>query len=292
MGRDHEGADLERQLRAERAELHRGSVLGVLFAVLASGRARRQCVGRMLTAACRDWDACGPHRAGSFDLAGSLLDFAGSRLARVCHPCRNPGPEPVRPEDAAAGTEHQGHGHPVVADDHHRQRGDVHDHRYEHRQHQAVFGDGTAGVAACGRTLGTLGAGDEKTYTCTDTKVTKGFTMAVPATGVSPANHKVSTTDHAKVVVEPKPAQIGHISIRKGPAHQTVVTRIVQTKTANGAETTVSFGTAVFTITVKNKGSMALHGITVDDALTPSCDRSFSALAPAPRRATPARPSL
>ena len=69
------------------------------------------------------------------------------------------------------------------------------------------------------------------------------------------------------------------ISIQKGPNNQTVTTNLKTTHTTSGAtNTTVKYGTATFTITVKNNGKSALHSVKVVDQLSPNCNRNIGNL--------------
>jgi uncharacterized repeat protein (TIGR01451 family) len=69
--------------------------------------------------------------------------------------------------------------------------------------------------------------------------------------------------------------------VGKGPGSQTVTSTIKHSTTATGAnQTTVTYGKATFTITVTNTGDVTLTNVTVKDQFTPSCNRTFSSLAP------------
>jgi len=95
-------------------------------------------------------------------------------------------------------------------------------------------------------TLG-IGPANAWTYTCTKTNVTQAFTNTVTVTGLSPSDQEVTDTATADVSVDTP-----LISVLKTPGLQTVQ----------------SGGTATFTITVTNPGSVALGNIQVTD---PQC---------------------
>jgi uncharacterized repeat protein (TIGR01451 family) len=157
--------------------------------------------------------------------------------------------------------------------------------------------------ADCDHSVGTLAAGDSKSYTCTETDVTAGYTNTATATGTPPKGAPVTATDHAKVKVkvapltqpkpkvkpkpkpkppvapltppQPKPVQKPRIGIVKSPKLQSLTTKIV---TTTGSKV-ITYGNAQFTIDVTNKGNTVLDSVTVSDPLSPDCDRSIGTLA-------------
>ena len=136
--------------------------------------------------------------------------------------------------------------------------------------------------SACDHTFaGTLAVGASEHYSCARPDVKADFTNVATVTANPPTGPKVSATDHAQVTVAPfTPPAHPAIGIVKSPKVQTVTTKVVTTKNANGVtKTSVTFGTAHFTIKVSNTGSTSLEGVTVADALSPGCDRSVGKLA-------------
>jgi hypothetical protein len=69
----------------------------------------------------------------------------------------------------------------------------------------------------------------------------------------------------------PEPA----IEVASTPTVQTVATKVV----AQAGRPKVAFGTAKFTITVRNSGPGRLFDVTVTDPRSPACDRTFGSLA-------------
>ena len=166
--------------------------------------------------------------------------------------------------------------------------------------------------AGCDRSVGTLAAGASTHYTCTATGVEANFENTATVTGNPPTGAPVTATDHANVkvkvapltppkkpkVVTPKkkvvppppkkapftppkpPVQKPRIAIVKDPKLQSLTTKIVTTKAANGAANrVVTYGTAQFTIKVTNTGNTVLDSVTVADAMSPDCDHSIGTLA-------------
>jgi uncharacterized repeat protein (TIGR01451 family) len=140
--------------------------------------------------------------------------------------------------------------------------------------------------ADCGRSLGTLDAGQSKTYTCTRSDVTAGFVNVAAASGKPPAGPAVEASDHATVTAKPfVPPARPAIRIVKSPKSQALTTKVTDTTTASGAtKTAVHYGTAVFTIAVTNDGNVALHGVAVHDPSSPGCDHLVGSLAPGASR--------
>jgi uncharacterized repeat protein (TIGR01451 family) len=87
-------------------------------------------------------------------------------------------------------------------------------------------------------------------YTCTTTNVTAGFINNVTASGTVADGPTVTDSDSAQVTITAPPAPM--ITVIKTPSNQAVV----------------SGGTATFTLTVRNPGSVPLHNIIVSD---PQC---------------------
>ena len=56
----------------------------------------------------------------------------------------------------------------------------------------------------CNKSLGSLGVGKSKTYSCTKPTVTRAFTNVATATGIDSKGKKVTATDHADVAVTTK----------------------------------------------------------------------------------------
>jgi uncharacterized repeat protein (TIGR01451 family) len=133
----------------------------------------------------------------------------------------------------------------------------------------------------CSRTLGTLAAGQSKSYSCTKSGVTAGFTNVATATGKPPTGAAVKASDHANVSASPlKPPAAPRIAIVKSPKSQTLQTQVEKTESSSGAtKTTVHYGTASFTIKVTNTGNTPLHNVTVSDPLTTGCDRNLGSMA-------------
>ena len=70
------------------------------------------------------------------------------------------------------------------------------------------------------------------------------------------------------------------IKVTKSPSSQTVTTKVDETKSSTGSKvTSVTYGTANFTIKVTNTGNTVLNNVTVKDAHTVGCDHSVSSLA-------------
>ncbi len=133
----------------------------------------------------------------------------------------------------------------------------------------------------CNHNLGTLAAGGSKSYSCTRDNVAADFENVATATGKPPTGAAVKSSDHATVSVKAfVPPQTPRIGIVKSPKSQTLTTKLDQTKTSTGAtQTTVSYGTASFTIKVTNSGNVALHAVTVSDPASPGCNKSLGSLA-------------
>ncbi len=115
--------------------------------------------------------------------------------------------------------------------------------------------DDTA-VPACNRNIGPLAAGATYPYTCTQSNVPVAFTNVATASGDSPVNSVITTSNLATVTVI-TPA----LAVFKTPDFQA----------ANNGDT------VTFTITVSNTGDVTLAPITVTDALAPDCNRVITA---------------
>jgi uncharacterized repeat protein (TIGR01451 family) len=112
-------------------------------------------------------------------------------------------------------------------------------------------------VPDCARTLGTLAAGESRSYGCALSQAAADFTNSATATGTPPTGSDVSDTDTAQVnVVSP------NFEISKTPDMQTVA----------------SGDTASFTIEVVNRGDVALEDVTVSDPEVPDCNTSVGSL--------------
>jgi uncharacterized repeat protein (TIGR01451 family) len=152
-----------------------------------------------------------------------------------------------------------------------------------------------AAAPGCARTsvevpaLASLASGATVSYQCSLADVDASFTNVAVATGTPPAGPEVTSSDTAHVTVKPtetstkpgttpgttpgtkpgtKPTPVvtpPSISIRKEPKVQDIS----------------AGGTASFQITVTNTGGVELHDVTVQDPLSPDCERSLGTLAPA-----------
>jgi len=132
----------------------------------------------------------------------------------------------------------------------------------------------------CNRNLGTLDVGQSKSYSCTRDNVKADFENVATATGKPPTGGRVSAKDNANIGVKAFiPPQHPHIAIVKSPKHQTVTTKLSTSTTATGAnKTTVTYGTADFTIKVTNTGDVALHNVTVSDPLSTNCNKRLGTI--------------
>ena len=133
----------------------------------------------------------------------------------------------------------------------------------------------------CDRDLGTLAVGQSKSYTCTKDNVSAAFQNVATATGKPPTGATVQATDNANIKVKAfVPPQHPKIAVAKNPNDQTVTTQLKTTSTgANGAKTTVTYGTASFKVKVTNKGDVTLHDVTVSDPLSPNCNKDLGTIA-------------
>ncbi len=133
----------------------------------------------------------------------------------------------------------------------------------------------------CNRNLGTLAVGQSKHYSCTKENVSADFENVATATGKPPTTAAVKATDHANITVKPFiPPQHPKIAISKTPKEQTLTTSLKTAPGANGAnKTTVTYGTAHFTIKVTNTGDVTLHNVKVTDPSSPGCDKAIGSLA-------------
>ena len=113
-------------------------------------------------------------------------------------------------------------------------------------------------VDNCNQTLVSLAAEESTSYTCTLSSALADFTNSATVTGTPPLGEDVSDTDTAMVnVINPG------IEIAKTPDEQTVT----------------SGNAATFDIVVTNNGDAPLTGVTVSDARSPDCNRTFATLA-------------
>jgi uncharacterized repeat protein (TIGR01451 family) len=133
---------------------------------------------------------------------------------------------------------------------------------------------------ACNRDLGTLAAGQSKSYTCAKANVTAGFRNVADVTGKPPTGAPVKASDNANVKVQALlPPQVPRIAIVKSPKSQTLTTRVKQITSADGSTTSrIQYATATFKIKVTNTGNVALHGVTVADPLSPACNHVVGSL--------------
>ncbi len=117
---------------------------------------------------------------------------------------------------------------------------------------------------ACDETIGSLAPGQVYTYTCTGAAVTSSYTNVADVTG-DPADGspQVTATDPSEVVVDTPSILIDKDDADNGDDMQSV---------SPG-------GTATFTITVTNNGTVDLENVTVTDALAPGCDLVIGNLA-------------
>jgi uncharacterized repeat protein (TIGR01451 family) len=135
-------------------------------------------------------------------------------------------------------------------------------------------------ATGCNRNLGTLGVGQSKSYHCTKPNADP-FTNVATATGKPPTGANVSAKDHADVTAPFLPPQHPRIGTTKNPKTQTVTTELVTKTTSTGAnQTTVTYGTASFKITVTNTGDVTLHSVRVTDPMSPNCNHGLGVLTP------------
>ena len=116
----------------------------------------------------------------------------------------------------------------------------------------------------CNTTIGTLGAGEDRMYTCTIDNVTSDFTNVASASGEPDGGGPVVTD------MDPTEVEIftnGAITIAKTAAD------------GSDSQQVLSGGTATFEITVSNTGNVDLINVAVSDPLSPSCDTVVSFLA-------------
>jgi uncharacterized repeat protein (TIGR01451 family) len=133
----------------------------------------------------------------------------------------------------------------------------------------------------CSHSLGTLAAGQSKSYSCSKQDVTADFVNVATATGKPPTGSDVKASDHASVTAKPfVPPARPAIGIVKSPKSQTLTTKVTTSQTSTGStKTVVHYGTAHFTIRVTNDGNVALHEVKVDDPSSPACNHSIGSLA-------------
>jgi uncharacterized repeat protein (TIGR01451 family) len=140
----------------------------------------------------------------------------------------------------------------------------------------------------CDHAIGTLAPGQSTSYTCTQANVQHGYHNVATAAGTPPSGSPVMATDGADVTVTapltpaPAPApppQHPKIAIVKSPKSQTLKTKVVRSTQSTGVvTTTISYGSAHFTIKVTNTGNVTLHDVTVVDPLAPLCSKSLGTL--------------
>lgn len=110
---------------------------------------------------------------------------------------------------------------------------------------------------SCDSSLGDMGPGETTSYSCSSVGVTASFTNTAVASTTPTVGPGVSDSDDAYVEVVD-----AALEIEKAPDLQTVT----------------SGGTANFTITITNSGSVQVNNITVSDALVPSCDNVIGSI--------------
>ncbi len=117
---------------------------------------------------------------------------------------------------------------------------------------------------ACDQLIGDLAPGETFTYTCTGATVTSGYTNIADVTGDPvDGSPEVTDSDPSDVVVDTP-----SISIVKDDADN-----------SDDTQTVSPGGTATFTITVTNTGTVDLENVTVTDPLAPGCDLVIGDLA-------------
>jgi hypothetical protein len=144
-------------------------------------------------------------------------------------------------------------------------------------------------VSDCDQKIGTLAPKDGLTYTCHLIGVTKKLVNTATAMGYTPAGTKVTARTKALVKVSlPPPApqpnvkpqvQTLSLALTKLPRKQVVTTKVTHIKSKTGSHTTVLYGYAWFTITVKNTSHVALANVIVRNPQGPGCDRRIARLA-------------
>jgi hypothetical protein len=142
-------------------------------------------------------------------------------------------------------------------------------------------------VSDCDQKIGTLAPKDGLTYTCHLVGVTEKLVNTATAIGYTPAGTKVTARTKALVKVSaPPPApqtqvQTLSLALTKLPRKQVVTTKVVHIRSKTGSQhTTVLYGYAWFTITVKNTSHVALSNVIVRNPKSPGCDRRIARLAP------------
>lgn len=111
----------------------------------------------------------------------------------------------------------------------------------------------------CDRTFASLASGLFEEYTCTLGSVTAGFTNVATVSADDLSGRPVSATSPDAVVDVPAPV----VDLQKSPNLQQVPVG----------------GTATFTITVTNAGTIDLFDVMITDALAPDCDATFTTIA-------------
>lgn len=110
----------------------------------------------------------------------------------------------------------------------------------------------------CDAEVGDLAPGESVTYDCEAAGVISAFTNVATAVGSPSIGPDVTSTDSVDVDAVYPAISIGKLSASNSIAY--------------GAD-------ATFTLTVTNEGDTELFGVTVTDAATPACDRTFTSLA-------------
>ncbi len=135
----------------------------------------------------------------------------------------------------------------------------------------------------CNKTIGKLAVGASAHYTCTLTNVKASFTNVATVNGTGadgPAADQGTADVNVPAAAALTPVAVPGIKVTKSPSSQTVTTKVDETKSSTGSKvTSVTYGTAHFTIKVTNTGNTVLNNVTVKDAYTVGCDHSVSSLA-------------
>ena len=113
------------------------------------------------------------------------------------------------------------------------------------------------------------------TYRCSRANVTASFTNVATSRGAPPSGPNVLATDSARVNTVPL-SPPHHVPPQRHAAIEIVMRPKKQSVEWNADVTNA--GTAKFTITVTNTGSLTLHAVTVTDPWAPDCSRSLGVI--------------
>ncbi len=127
----------------------------------------------------------------------------------------------------------------------------------ETRSNITVSDPATPDCARGAGEIADLGPGGSTSYTCTTDPLFNDLTNVAAVTAQDPGGNVLTDSDNALVTVTP-----GQLEATK-EADQAVV---------------MPGETVTFTITIRNLGGNMLSNITVDDPMTPSCDRAAGSL--------------